>query len=421
MWRGSMLKTFVPSISSLSANSCVVDSVDTHAVSKAPVTDTIITAAGPQRLRGRIEEWSAPRLEAIWHEWHALAEEGKVFGPFFQPEWFSPYLLAFEAGNSPLLLTVRNQRSLRGILPLVRTNRFYKGVPARTLRGVSSIHSARFDLIHAPVDRDEVVEEAWRQIRCMGHWDVFAALNVPQGGALEQVAHHAKRDGYLVIMREGRSSPYLELPFDGDPMVNCPKRGKHFRADLRRKENRLAKQGIISFRVTNAAEQTELEAFYRLEGAGWKKRSRSAIALHPHLIDFYSSAARAAATRGCFRMYSLLLNGVEIAMQYGFRSGDGYYACKITFDETCAVNSPGQILVKYIISDLVGEGVRRYDLLGHRSYWKSMWTATELRHTDIYIFKSSIIGRLCHVGMGYIAPVLRTARLRWMGGLNGKP
>lgn len=377
------------------------------------------------RLDARFYEGSAETFRELAASWNKLAMEGPYSAPFFQPKWFETFSKAFEPHTRLVFVTVgASDTAVRGVLPLVRKNRFFakkarflKNIPARTLRSLSNTHSCRFDLVHAAEDKEDVAAATWKALKDAKHeWTVIEALDVPEGGAFESVMRCARRDGYLVGTWATKMSPYLALPAAGsDAFLNCSTRFKHARSGLKGKQKRLEKEGTLAVEIVDRAEPSCISTFFALEAAGWKGSNGSAILSHPEQIQFYTEIAHAAAECGEFRIASLTLNGKPIAMQFGFMRGGGYYVVKTTYDEGYGKFSPGQILVKLMIERLANEGMERYDFLGVRSLWKCVWTSTVLKHSNCYIFRPTIKGRVLYAMTMYGWRLVRYAHVKIKG------
>ena len=92
-------------------------------------------------------------------------------------------------------------------------------------------------------------------------------------------------------------------------------------------------------------------------------------------------------------MYSLTIDSKPIAMHLGLVMNGCYYSPKVAYDENFSRFSPGQILVRHVIADLPQVGVKKYDFLGPRALWKSVWTDSFREHYNCYIFRPSFKGR----------------------------
>lgn len=338
---------------------------------------------------------SLNQLTSLSDEWRTLACTNEASAePFFQPEWFVAFARSFESERPIHLVTGRRNERLAGIAPFVSCSSFFANIPARTLRSLSGIHSCRFDLIHGGKELSQLADTMWSSLREQSGWDVIEVLDVPDDGAFMHLLAHARRDGFLTGTWSTRKSPYLVLPArDADPFQNCPERFKSFRSRLKSKVRKLHQEGAVSFETHTTDYNNALTQFFALESSGWKGVKGSSIASNLSLVRFYSSIVEECAHREHLRMYSLTVDSKPIAMHLGLLMNGCYYAPKVAYDERFAKFSPGQLLVRHVITDLTRAGVKKYDFLGPRALWKSVWTEHVREHHNCYIFRPTIRGR----------------------------
>jgi CelD/BcsL family acetyltransferase involved in cellulose biosynthesis len=105
-------------------------------------------------------------------------------------------------------------------------------------------------------------------------------------------------------------------------------------------------------------------------------------------------------------------------MQFGFVRAGGYYVVKTTYDESYGKCSPGQLLVKLMIERSAKEGIQRYDFLGVRSLWKCVWTSAVLKHSNCYIFRPTIKGRILYTMTMHGWRLVRLAHVKINGDLQ---
>lgn len=378
----------------------------------APSTSRVALETQTQFLTVSREE-----MLPLSSEWRSLSERGGGRDePFSQPEWFFAYSRAFETNRPIHLVVTRGDGRLKGLIPFVSRSSFFGHVPARTLRSLSGIHSCRFDLVHGDSEPSEVARDLWSSIREQPNWDVIEALDVPSDGAFRQLLTHATKVGFLTATWSTRKSPYLLLPTgNGDPFKNCPANYKSFRARLPNKLRKLQQEGAVSFQIHTTDCHQALTQFLALESSGWKGLKGSSIASDTRLVHFYSAIVEELARRGFVRMYSLLLDRQPVAMHLGLAMNKCYYAPKVAYDETFARFSPGQILVHYAIADLTRAGFEKYDFLGPRAVWKSVWTDRVRDHHNCYIFRPTVRGRCLHALTMKGGQLIRRLRYRVKG------
>ena len=363
------------------------------------------------KYTAKIIQAGPAELEALTPEWKALVEDRALSEPFFQPYWFRSFAQTINDGRPFPLIVVRDGSTLKGILPLVRQRRFFGKLPALTLASLSNAHSCRYDFVCPESDRDEIARAAWTSLKTNRHWNVIEATAVPQGGAFESIMDHAERDGYHITRWPTLLSPYIELPIgSADAYQNCPARYKKDRKRLQRRFDRLKELGEPSFAVFTTFDETVYQEFLRLEGSGWKGKAGGAISCDPKLVKIYRDMLSGASDAGHLRVCTLSVNGQCIAMEMAFLIGDRCYSPKIAYNEEFSSCSPGQLLTRWAIDDLVKMDTSLYDLLGARARNKALWTGAVRPHANCYIFRPSIVGKFYHFVTANVAPRIKKAK-----------
>jgi CelD/BcsL family acetyltransferase involved in cellulose biosynthesis len=375
-------------------------------------------------------ETPLPQISTSWHSavtqlpssitegWRALATEGPYGEPFFQPEWFVAYARAFLTGEPSHLVTTYAGERIVGVLPVAHKKHFFGKIPARTLSGLSGIHSSRFDFIHDTSLTPVITSSVWESLKRERDWTVLELLDVPEDGASHQILQEALLDGFLGCTWSTRRMPYMKLR-ELDPFGHCPATSRTFRHRLASKNRKLSEQHPLSLKVHSDLTQSALDDFFSLESRGWKGVNKSAITSSPQTLLFYRSVAQEAANRGYLKIYSLERDGLPISMHLGFQMQNRYYAPKVAYDEALARYSPGQVLVERVIKDLASQGVSTYEFLGPSAPWKRVWTLTFRSHHNLYIFRPTVTGRILHAAITRGAAPMRRLKRSYFGDPQG--
>jgi CelD/BcsL family acetyltransferase involved in cellulose biosynthesis len=167
------------------------------------------------------------------------------------------------------------------------------------------------------------------------------------------------------------------LPLEGDWEQFEARLSSQRRAGLRRAERRCGDLGAVAPRLL-APQPWEVDAllkcFIEVEAAGWKGRSRTALAHHPRLRSFFERYAHAAAARGRLRVGFLEIDGRRIAAQLGVEFARRYWTLKVGYDERWARCSPGLLLMHAVIRDGFARGLKAIEFLGRFEPWIGTWT-----------------------------------------------
>jgi CelD/BcsL family acetyltransferase involved in cellulose biosynthesis len=366
--------------------------------------------------QGRIIEATLEDFDGLRDEWGVLASVGRAAEPFFQPYWFRAFAQTFNSGRPSPTVVVRKGARLVGILPLMRRQAFFGKMPARVLRSLSGVHSCRYDFVCDSDDDDSVSLAAWKALRADRTWGVIEALGVPEDGAFAGIMRHAENDGYLTAHWSTLLSPYLAIPSDGhDPFANSPQRHRKDRKKLDKYQARLQEFGPIKFEVFNDYRPDFFERFVEMEGAGWKGERGGAIKCSSVTLSFYRELLPLAAAQGHVRLSTLKVADNPVSMELSFVIGDRCFSPKVTYDEAFSRCAPGQLLARETIREVARRGCHRYDLLGPRARYKTIWAGDVRRHSHCYIFRPSLIGAAYRSGVRDVAPVLRNIKHRICG------
>lgn len=168
-------------------------------------------------------------------------------------------------------------------------------------------------------------------------------LDGPVASLLRSVAE-ARNLPLVVTNRTER--PFLESNLDGDAYLKQSLRSHHLR-EFRRLKRRLGELGKLEHRIARSTEEIRLgiEAFLALEAAGWKGRSRTAMAIDRFRAAFAREAIDLLGEQDLCRVHSLVLDGKVIACVVVFIEAGVAYTWKTTYDESLAAYSPGTLLM----------------------------------------------------------------------------
>lgn len=368
------------------------------------------------RYSASISDMSVADLNEIEHEWRELTRQGEFSEPFFQPYWFRAFVETVNGGKPAPFVLVRDGGELKGILPLMRSRRFWGRLPARSLKSLWGIHSCRFDFICDATNKDRIAEAAWRALEDDTSWTVIEAESVPDGGGFEALMRHADRNGYLVARWPTLLSPYLNVPIGAkDGLQNCPARYKKDRNRVKGKLKKLQEQGDVTFEVLEHFNEEFFQDFLRLEGAGWKGEAGGAINCNPTIVEFYRKMLSGADEESHVRMCSLKLNDKRIAMEIALVSDTKCYSPKIAYNEELSKFGPGQVMALFAIQDLADRGIAKYDLLGPRARHKALWAGEIRPHSRCFIFRPNLVGTAYYLFATRLAPMLRRAKHKRYG------
>ncbi len=295
-------------------------------------------------------------------EWEALAERLSA-GPFISPDWIEAHWRAFGAGQL-VIIAVRRDGRLGAVLALARRG--------STARSVTNAHTPGFGVL---AEDDELTAHALAALADEGVSRISLSYVDREDPLVHAVREQALTRGRLLVERLMLRSPYIELAGKTDPGGDA-KPSSAFKADLRRRNRRLAEQGAVQFDVYDGSRGLDelLIQAWELEAAGWKGQLGTAVAAHASTRNFYAEIARRAAPRGQLRLFFLRLAGAPIAFFFALEQRHVLYLLKGGFDPAQGRMSPSQLLLERVIEYSSAARLERIELLGADEPHKLAWT-----------------------------------------------
>jgi CelD/BcsL family acetyltransferase involved in cellulose biosynthesis len=325
-----------------------------------------------------IYRWDdAGRLVAPWQ---ALSER-RAGTPFAEPFWTQAWWASFaERGERLELHALLGAEGLLAVVPLVARSR-----AVRLVRGPFNPHVPYVDVTYAgdplPVARGLLGHLAPRA-------DVIEFGALPEHGAWYRALSQAAQEGGALRF-EWEQPGNLLLPLDGGWEALRTRLSRNLLQGTERKARQLEREGALVFERSSSEHDLaqQLRQCYELEQASWKGARGSAIACKPQTQRFYDQVAAETMPRDMLGLYMLHLGGRLIAFEYCLRHRGTIHLLKLSFDESLAACSPGNVLrLKLLKAEAQAGHMRQYDF-GIDSAWKRRWTEQRvpLRHLRIYL------------------------------------
>jgi CelD/BcsL family acetyltransferase involved in cellulose biosynthesis len=278
-------------------------------------------------------------------QWNALALGAGEPNPFFESWYLLPALHAMRARRVTMLRFEAEGR-LAGLMPLVVARRYYGRVIPHLC---AWSHPNGF--LGAPLVARGMEQPFWRAL--LAHADAHAGLglflhlaDLPLAGpltrALRQVLDEQQRP-HALVWREERAA--LASPLSPAAYLEASLSGKK-RKELRRQHARLCELGALRVERLRGEADLEawIEAFLKLEAAGWKGSAGSALACDPATAALFRAALTGAGAAGRLERLALRLDGAPIAMLASFITPPLAFSYKTAFDESLSRYSPGVLL-----------------------------------------------------------------------------
>lgn len=283
--------------------------------------------------------------------WEECATNAVEPNPFLEPGWL---LSAFEhLDESPraVLVLVEHAGVVHACIPLVEAAPEPGGISADT---VHSVLNTRVVPTAVPVGTPLVAADRGAEalecaIREIGRFAaerrselVALAWMVTDGPGAALLEEVTNRMGVRLIQFDSWERGFLRRR-RGEDEYWLRAIGKNRRRTIRQHRRQLEEALGAEATVRVGTEGEALEAFLRLEMAGWKGRDPEGLALgrNPATAGFFRAACQTYLERG--RLAFLSLAGPEgpVAMICCVRAGEGLFAYRTAYDERLARYGPG--------------------------------------------------------------------------------
>ena len=303
-------------------------------------------------------------LESLRDEWNSLS--ARFASPFLDHAWFACSAQALHRESDLRVIVVREHGVLCGVAPLVLDR-------ARGQRLVLLGAAALYEPSGWIFESDSALERL--AVAATSFGERLVLQRVPAGTPLCRV----------FAARIGKRALTVSRPMSPSSAVDTRCSWESFQAGLSaRTRTRLCASWERAHREVGRAEvamlqpavaevDEALDAFVKVEAAGWKGRRGSALALRPDLGRFFRDYCRRAAAGNELRVSILTFGSVVAAVEIGVEAHRRLWGLKIAYDERLGSYGPALQLVHASIRAAVERGLEAYEFLGAAEPWQQRW------------------------------------------------
>ncbi len=303
-------------------------------------------------------------LQQIRSEWEGLSSSFNT--PLLSHNWFASCAHAFGSHEQPEILIIRRRGEIEAIAPLAFKGHFQKRLEVMG----SFVTNEPGGVIFAD---QRSLAQLWEAV-CDLQKTVFLKgfrFGSPEAQALESLLH-SRRIKFLA--REEQL-----------PWVNTRGEWKDFeksisssrRSSFRRLRKLAESKGQLVFEEvipTPESVQGYLEELFKVEAAGWKGRTGTAMRSFKELGEFFRTYSRLEAEEGRLRLFFLKVGGQTIAGQLTVVRANRLWIFKIGHDESWSWCSPGILLMNEVIKYCFDTKLEGCEMLGSDEPWLHIWT-----------------------------------------------
>ena len=329
-------------------------------------------------------------IRAVAPGWDVLA--ARAGSPLLRADWFLACAETLCAETDLRVVVVRSKDAICAVAPLAVVRR--GGVEWLELLGVSVLYEPSGFLY----DGVESLHHLVRTIVSLRMPTVLARISAES----PIQATFRELTGYrgLVLSRRTASAAYVCT--DGEWEAYFQTISGQRRYDYQRKRKRMERLGQVAVRIERPDSLADLphllEEVFRVEGAGWKSRSGSALLANERVRMFIARYSEMACDRGALRVCFLEVQGEAIATILGIQDAQRFWVLKIGYDEEWARCSPGIQLTMETLRYAFEQGLEAYEFLGSEEPWQAMWPRRHHALTSLVLYPMSLQGLLSFSG-----------------------
>jgi CelD/BcsL family acetyltransferase involved in cellulose biosynthesis len=318
--------------------------------------------------------------------WDVLAERSG--NPVLAPDWIQACAETLCAECDLRVIAVRRNGMLCALAPLVVVRR--DGIEWLEVLGVSTLYEPAGLLYDGRESLHRLVEKII-SLRMPTALD-----RIPADSAIEATFRELTRYRGVVLTGTTASAAYVCTTGSWDSYFQSISGQRRY--DFQRKRKRMERLGQVTVRIerpeTSTGLMERLGEVFRIEGAGWKRRSGSALLANERVRNFVARYSVMACSRRLLRLCFLEVNGQAVATILAIEYAHRLWVLKIGYDEGWARCSPGIQLTMETIRYAFEEGLEGYEFLGSEEPWQATWPRQRRALIAIALYPMSLKGCL---------------------------
>lgn len=298
-------------------------------------------------------------FEQLWHTWETLLSVGNFQTIFLTPSWHHVWWQEHNQGAELHLSSVRDDKSLIGIAPLMSIGN------ALLFLGDTDLWDYH-DFIVAKGREDDFYPTLFHHLHSQP-WDILDLRSIPDiSPTLSHLPPLAKAYGYKVETLEEDVSPGVALPDTWDSyLMSLSKKDRH---EIRRKFRRLDEFG--DYRIYSVDEphsmENALNDFFELMRSSHQDK---VIFLNPKREHFFRNMTEVVARTGKLKLFFMEMAGKRVAAAMCFDYGSSRLLYNSGYDPNYSSFSIGLLLKAMCMREAIEEGKEYFDFLrGMESY-----------------------------------------------------
>lgn len=319
-------------------------------------------------------------IGSLASEWNRLWNESRCPSVYCRAEMVRLFQQHFAPQSRLVAVTLRRENHLLALVPLLVARE--RGWMKTARFPVNEWSQAGRILAIPREDPAEVSRHLAEGMERMGMGHFWLDWTGIDDRPIRALKSAARQRGWRVQVKPRFSIGLIRLPETHAGFLE--QLSKNRRKKIRQQLRDLEQAGPTELEEASAMDGDELQSAFeealQIELQGWKGRSGSAIASHPAICEYFRESVRLLRSAGLLRLFFLRHRGQRIAFDFGGLAHGVYSSQKISFRESHAAYSPGQVLTGWIIRHLVEtRQARLIDTVGPITEATRSWCNDEVR------------------------------------------
>jgi CelD/BcsL family acetyltransferase involved in cellulose biosynthesis len=235
-----------------------------------------------------------------------------------------------------------------------------------------------------------VMEFLQDRLPAVDQWNLMNILEDDE--IFSHVSEYVSEKQLRLARHHHRICPYIPLEGDWDSFVNGL--SKNMRYNLRRRTRNLFEKNGAVFHLLEDAEQVEktVARLFELHEKRWDTRDGTSIFQAGLRMEFHKKVARRFFDAGILRIFSIRIDGLDVAMLYCFEFANELMYFQAGFDPEWEKHSVGLVLMGKCIEYSYEKRLDIFDFMRGAEDYKYKWTST-VRNMDLITISVSKKGK----------------------------
>jgi len=356
----------------------------------------------------KVEELTtAQKFLEIREEWNCLLSKCRSDSFFMSWDWLYNWWQFYGSGMDLKILLLRQDGKLRGIAPLCIS--FEKISRMLNFIGYSHVGSDCLDFIFYKNFEEALLERFFLYIREeFKEWDIFTVTDLPPNSMTTSYVRTQKI--FTMIEQEPRICPYLSLPDTWEDLERSF--GSNLRYDTRRKKRKFINEFNGKFvEITDIGDlDRAFASMLRLSAARFKEKGLTSPFEDKRFRGFHRKLMSDLFNKDMLRLFTLNIDGKDIAFLYNFKYLDSYLFYQSGFSPRWGKISPGVVIFTLSIEKAIQEGMKEFDFLRGDEAYKKRWTKEFRKNNIIQLFNSGVKNDVMRRAMSMSSNIKRTIK-----------